>query len=133
GTTVLSRTMYYNNLTLSGTAILNANGYKIYVAGTLAISGSASIVRTPNNGANGSGQANGDGGSALTENDCGPGLAGKAGVRGGGSNSTGVPGNNAGNAEGYGNNGGASGSAGSTGTGGTAGNYTHVPERVVRH
>lgn len=133
GTTVLSRTMYYNNLTLSSTGILNPNGYKIYVKNTLTISGTASIQRPPNNGTNGAGQTNGNGGAALTENDCGPGLAGQAGAVGGGSNSTGVPGNNAGTAEGYGNAGGASGSAGSSGTAGTAGVYTHVPERVVRH
>lgn len=133
GVTTLTRTMYYNNLTISGTASINANGYKIYVKGTLTNSVVGGITRIPNNGTNGSGQTNGNGGAALTENDCGPGLAGQAGSQGGGSNSTGVAGNNAGTAEGYGNAGGASGSAGSTGTAGSAGTYTHVPERIVRH
>src|SRR5262249_9938940 len=34
----LSRDMYYNNLTLSGSAAINTVGYRIYVAGTLDIS-----------------------------------------------------------------------------------------------
>lgn len=136
GTTTLSKTMYYNNLTLSGTAVLDAAGYKIYVKGTLAISGSASIIRTPNNGTAGSGGTNGNGGAAMTNNDMGAGLAGQAGVAGpagGLGGTTGAPGNNAGTAVGYGAAGGASGSAGSGGTAGAAGTYTNVPERIVRH
>lgn len=132
GTTTLSRTMYYNNLTLSGSAIIDANGFKIYVKGTLTISGTASIVRTPNAGTAGVSNANGNGGAAMTQNDMGSGLVGQAGVAGG-SNNGGVPGNNAGTANGYGGAGGASGSAGSTGTAGAAGTYTNVPERVIRH
>ena len=45
GTINLTRTMYYNSLTLSGTAVLNTNGYKIYVKGTLSLSGSAAIAQ----------------------------------------------------------------------------------------
>ncbi len=134
GTTTLARTMYYNDLTLSSTAILNANGYKIYVKGTLTISGTASIVRTPNNGTNASGQTQGTGGSILTANDMGPGLAaqsGAVGASGGLGGSSGNPGNGAGTTNGYGGAGGASGSAGS-GTAGAAGTYTHIPERVIR-
>lgn len=135
GTTVLTRTMYYNNLTLSGSAILNPAGYKIYVKGTLAMSGTSSIVRTPVVGGNASGQNNGNGAALSPSVDVGPGLAGQAGVQGasgGVFGSGGVAGNNAGSAEGYGAAGGASGSAGS-GTAGTAGTYTHIPERVIRH
>src|SRR5690606_30557009 len=50
GTTTLTRTMYYNNLTLSGTAVLNTNGFKVYVRNTLSIADNA-VIR--NNGANG--------------------------------------------------------------------------------
>lgn len=135
GTTTLSRTMYYNNLTLSGSAIIDANGFKIYVKGTLALSGTSSIVRIPNNGTNGSGATNGNGGAAMTVNDMGSGLIGQAGVAGPGGGlggSSGAPGNNAGVANGYGGAGGSSGSAGSGGTAGTAGTYTNVPERVIR-
>jgi hypothetical protein len=35
GTTTLTRDMYYNNLTLSGTGKLHPNGFRIFVAGTL--------------------------------------------------------------------------------------------------
>lgn len=136
GTTTLSRTMYYNSLTLSSTAIIDANGYKIYVKGTLAISGTAEIMRIPNNGTAGSGATNGNGGAAMTANDMGAGLVGQAGVAGPGGGlggSSGAPGNNAGTSVGYGAAGGASGSAGSGGTAGAAGTYTNVPERIVRH
>ena len=135
GTTTLTRTMYYNNVTLSGTAVVNCNGFKMYVKGTLAMSGSSSIVRTPNNGTNASGQTNGNGGGVLTANDMGTGLGGQAGVQGASGGifgSGGNAGNNAGSATGYGAAGGASGAAGS-GAAGTAGSYTHVPERIVRH
>lgn len=134
GITTLSRTMYYNNLTLSGTAILSTNGFKIFVLGTLTLSGSASIVRIPNNGGNATGQTAGVGGSALIANDMGAGLAGQNGVNGvngGLGGASGVPGIAAGSAVGYGGAGGAGGTSGS-GTGGAAGTYTHVPERVVR-
>lgn len=131
GTFTLPRTMYYSSVTLSGTAIVNMNGFKMYVNGTLALSGTASMVRTPNAGTAGSGDTNGNGGAAMTQNDMGAGLAGQAGVNGG-SNNGGVAGNNAGTANGYGGAGGASGSAGSTGTAGAAGTYTNIPERVVR-
>jgi hypothetical protein len=33
GTTTLTRDMYYHNLTLSGTGILNNGGFTIYVSG----------------------------------------------------------------------------------------------------
>lgn len=132
GTTTLGRTMYYNNLTLSGTALIDANGFKIYVNGTLAISGTAGIIRTPIAGSTSTNQTGANGAAAMTQNDMGAGLAGQAGVTGG-SNNGGVAGNNAGSTNGYGGAGGASGSAGSTGTAGTAGTYTNIPERVVRH
>lgn len=38
GTTTLARNMYYNNLTISGTAVLNTNGFRVHVKGTLDIS-----------------------------------------------------------------------------------------------
>lgn len=136
GTTVLSRTMYYDTLTLSGTAIIDANGYKIYCKTALIISGTASIIRTPNNGTAGSGGTNGNGGATMTVNDMGTGQAGQAGAAssgGGLGGNTGNPGNNGTTDEGYGGGGGASGAAGSGGTGGAASVYTHVPERVIRH
>lgn len=132
GTFTLPRTMYYSSVTLSGTAILDGNGFKLYSQSTIILSGSASIVRTPNVGSAGVTNTNGNGGAAMTQNDMGAGLAGQAGVNGG-SNNGGVAGNNAGTANGYGGAGAASGSAGSTGTAGTAGTYTNIPERVVRH
>jgi hypothetical protein len=50
GTTTLARDMYYNNLTISASGILETAGYRVFVAGTFSHAG---IVR--NNGAAGSG------------------------------------------------------------------------------
>lgn len=56
GTTTLTRTMYYNNLTISGTGSLNPNGQMIYVKGTLDISAApaSAIYFPPNAGGNAS-------------------------------------------------------------------------------
>lgn len=43
GTTTLSRDMYYENLTLSGTAVLQPSGYRIFVRNRLTMTGSARI------------------------------------------------------------------------------------------
>lgn len=135
GTTTLARTMYYNNLTISGTGILNTNGYKVYVKGTLTNSVAGGIIRTPNNGGNSGGTTAGTGATAMVANDMGAGLAGQAGVAGaagGLGGSSGNPGVAAGSAEGYGAAGGLGGNGGS-GIGGAAGTYTNVPERIIRH
>lgn len=65
-TTTLTRDMYYNNLTVTSPGVLNPNGYKVYVKGTL--SGNGTIRRNWNNGGNGNigyGVAGGVGGAAL--------------------------------------------------------------------
>lgn len=41
GTTTLTRDMYYANLTLSGTGVLNTAGWRVFVSGTLDISAAA--------------------------------------------------------------------------------------------
>lgn len=135
GTTVLARTMYYDNLTVSGTGVLNTNGHKIYVRGTLAISGSGSIVRVASNGNNGSGGSAGGGAGGLANVDMG-GSGGGAGGGAGGSGlagSSGNPGGSVGAYTGYGSGGGNGGEAGSGGPGGTTAAFTFVPERIVRH
>jgi hypothetical protein len=50
GTTTLSTDMFYNNLTMSGTAILNPNGYKVFVKGKLTTAVGNKIQRNGNNG-----------------------------------------------------------------------------------
>lgn len=106
GTTTLTRDMYYTNVTLSSTAVLAPAGYKIFVSGTLNISGSANIQRNGNAGSSGSDGHNGNidgvggaGGSAGTGLAAGSlpstlaGTAGKAGGNGQASGSQGVGGN----------------------------------------
>lgn len=55
GDTSLSSDMFYNNLTINTGVTLNPAGYRIFVKGTLTISGTGSIARTPANGGNGTG------------------------------------------------------------------------------
>ena len=89
GTTTLTKDMYYDDVTISGTAIINPAGYRIFIKGTLTISGSAKIIRTGNaggNGGNATGRTPGTGGTAgavmsgVTVPD---GNAGTVGVSGG--------------------------------------------------
>lgn len=55
-TTTLVRDMYYNNLTLDGNALLQPNGHRIFVRGTLTMNGTSRIsVRGPNGGSGASG------------------------------------------------------------------------------
>ena len=76
GTTTLTRDMYYNNLTITGT--LQTDGYKVHVKATL--NGTGTIAgKTGGNGGNASGVT---AGSAGAESTSGP-IKGRAGVAGG--------------------------------------------------
>lgn len=126
GTTTLQRDMYYTNLTLSGTAVLNTNGYKIYVNGTLSMSGSSSIVDNGANGGNASGTTAGAGAAQNTGVTVG---SGTAGGNGGGQQNAGAAA--AGTVPGYGGNGGNGGA--SSNAGGLGATLTYLPERIFRH
>lgn len=63
--TTLVRDMYYNNLTVNLGVVLNTNGYKVYVKGTLTNNGT--IGTAGNNGANGTSSAAPGGGGAATQ------------------------------------------------------------------
>ena len=65
GTTTLTRNMHYSSLTLSGTGAVNANGFIIYVSGTLDIS-AAGAGAIANNGAAGGNASGATGGSAAS-------------------------------------------------------------------
>lgn len=68
GTTVLQRDQFYSSLTISGTAQLNPNGFRIFVSGTLDLTSAPAnaISLTINNGGNASGATGGSAGTALT-------------------------------------------------------------------
>jgi hypothetical protein len=70
GTTTLTRDMFYNNLTISGTGKLVPNGYRVFIAGTLDLTaaGASAISHT--------GGAGGTGGNGTST---GPGAGGAAG------------------------------------------------------
>jgi hypothetical protein len=72
GTIKLNTDMYYNNLTITGTGILNSSGYRVFVKYNLTLDDGAKIV---NNGSNGFDQFSGS---------IGPGAP--AGTLGGGGN-----------------------------------------------
>ena len=141
GTETLTRDMYYNNLTVTGTNnILKTGGYRIFVKGTLTVDSTngSSINNGGGNGGNGvDAQAlgvNGSGGSAGTAGAAGYFLGGKAGQTGGSGSSAGANNGVNGTASGAlalvisaGSNGGVGGSSsGGTGggTGGTGGANT---------
>lgn len=64
GTTTLTRTMFYNNLTLNGTGAIITQGNAIYVRGTLNLTGAqAGAIR--NNGPNGTSSASQTGGAGA--------------------------------------------------------------------
>ncbi len=124
GTTVLSRDTHWANCTLSGTAAVNTNGWRLFISGVLDISAaqSGAIIC---NGANGSPAAGASGGFSPG------GLAmrtvGQSPISGGGggngSTATGSSGSaGTGNTFGNGGNGGNGGAGGaSTGAGGAIG------------
>lgn len=88
--TSLTRDMYYNDLTVNITKILDTAGYRIFVKGILTNNGT--IQRTPNAGAAGAvgvstagasnGGAGGAGGAATADANLSGGLAGRAGGAG---------------------------------------------------
>lgn len=132
GTFPLPRTMYYSSVDLSGTAIVDTAGFKLYVNGLLKLSGTAAI------------RNNGAAGTAAAGNT--PGVAGSGGlgveVGAGGAGTNGVVQNTDsvqpaaiigyGAAGGKGGDGGDS-AAGANGNGAAGGTVTYWPERVLRH
>ena len=64
GTTTLTRDMFYANLTINGTGILNTAGFKVYIGGTLDISAAAAGSIINNGGAGGAGATAGTIGAA---------------------------------------------------------------------
>lgn len=107
GTTVLSRDMYYNNLTVNGTGSLNTNGYKIFIKSVLDLTAAPAnaIQWNGNAGGNASGATGGTQAAAQTGATLGDISQGGAGVTA----TTGA------------GTGGASGSAVGTGLGGIGG------------
>lgn len=126
GTTTLTRTMYYNNLTLSGTAVVDTNGYKIFVKNTLSLLDNSSITHNGNNGGNASGNTAGTAGTANTGVEVGSGQAGTIGATQNNDSTTPTT------QIGYGGNGATGGTGGGNATGmGTGGVVTYVPEQTL--
>jgi len=67
GTTTLSRDQFYSSVTISGTARLDPNGFKIFVSGTLDLTNAPAnaISLTINNGGDASGATGGSAGTVL--------------------------------------------------------------------
>lgn len=86
GTTTLTRDMFYNNLTLSGSGILNTASFRVFVKGALDISAAAAgaIQLSGGNGGNASGATGGTAGTATNQT----GSVGLGGTAGAGSTAT---------------------------------------------
>ena len=130
GTTVLTRDMYYNNLTMSGTGKINTNGYKIFVANTLDLTAATAGAIFVSGGAGSTGGGGGsagpvNGGAGGTRAYTTAGTVGTAtGTGTGGQGNLGAGGTGSGaNANGLSNGGnggtGGNGGAGSVGAGGS--------------
>jgi hypothetical protein len=120
----LTRDMYYSNLTISGSGVLNTAGFRVFVSGILDISSAlagAIVGATMTPGGNGSGVAGGSAGAAAV-NANGWIIAPAVGSPGGGGGAANGSGSSAG---GTGNTVNGLGSpAGAGGTGGTVGSST---------
>jgi hypothetical protein len=96
GTTILSRNMFYNNLTLSGTGVLVGRGWQVFVYNTLDLSNAAAgaITATPAAaGGNASGYTGGAGSTSRNNTfQINPesGTAGKDGTTGTGGQAGGI-------------------------------------------
>lgn len=122
GTTTLTRDMYYNDLTVSGTGLLIPDGYRVFVRGTLTVTGAGTIRAIGGAGAAGGAAGTGGGGTAGA-------AASSAGVLGAGASggAGGATGNGAAGSDVTNSLGGAGGAGGSTSipaTGGAAGSVT---------
>lgn len=129
GTTTLTRSMYYNNLTLTGSAKIVTAGFRVFIKGTLDLSaaGVGAINWNGNSGVGATTQVGGAAGAALVASAVGgsaAGSAGATGVAGVGAVSA-APGaatpsnGGAGGASGVGGTG-TSGAGGASGAGGTS-------------
>lgn len=128
GVTTLSRDMYYNNLTISGSGQIFANSFRIYVKGILDITAAGA------NAINANGSAGGDasvatGGAAVTPpatGSIGTGIGGTAGVTGTSAAGAAATGQAAGTG-----NGGISNASGAGGTGTNIGGATRSGQTLA--
>lgn len=124
GTITLTRSMYYENLTLTGSAVLKPNGFKIFVRNTLSISGDAAIDHSGSEGLSAVGSTPGVAGTGLNGFELGTSQSGTNGAAVS-SSSTAPP-----TQSGYGGSGGKGGNSGAN-AGASGGNVTYYPEQTV--
>lgn len=125
GTTTLVRDMYYNNLTMSGTGILNTSGFKIFIKGILDLTAAqaGAIQWNGNNGSNASGATGGAAPSAQnggTVGSIGTGGSGTTATTANGGNGTAGLINNSNSTVSGAGGGGGTGTSGTGGGGGAA-------------
>ena len=101
GTINLTRTMYYDSITLSGTAVINTNGFRIHVKNILSLTGTSTIQNIGGAGGNGSGTTAGTAGAVAPGVDYGSGQIGVGGGAGG-NGGAGTVGGSSGAVVGYG-------------------------------
>ena len=119
GTTTMTRDMFYENVTISGTATINTAGYKLHIKGNLDLSnaGVNAVNRNGISGGTSNGSGSGSAGTAPANGTLGGASAGTSGAAGGtGVGTQSVAGTTANPAEG-----------GASGAGGKGGNNVSVP------
>lgn len=126
GITTLTRTMYYDSLTMSGTASIIPNGFKVFVKNTLTLSGSAQISSNGTNGTSAIGNALGAGGIAINGFEYGASQAGGSGA------AVAADAASLASINGYGGSGGNGGSGGGNTPAATGGLLVYYPEHTIR-
>jgi hypothetical protein len=128
GTTNLTRDMDYSSLTISGTGVLDTNGFKVRVSGTLdlSVAPAGAII---NNGANGGNASGTTAGTATAQPDNQWTTVPKCGMSNAGASGSPAPGSTGPLAASYVNYGGANG--GQSGAGGAGSNAGGAGSRAV--
>lgn len=141
GTTTLTRDMFYRNLTLSGTGVLDTAGYRVHVSETLDLSAApaGAIIRNGNAGGNAGSSTGGTAGATLADASLGGTVAAVNGANGGtaagGGGGTGTTSTVAAGGVGGASGAGGAGSGGAGGASGGGGVITnlHLVNRAEIH
>lgn len=123
GTTTLTRDMFYNNLTMSGSGIIVTSGYKIFIKGNLDLTaaGAGAIQWNGSAGGNASAATGGSTPAAQTGGTLGAISAGGSGTTATTGNGTGGGSGTIGNSNSTVSGAGGGGGTGTSGTGGNGG------------
>lgn len=134
GITSLSRDMFYNNLTISGTGQLSFQNQRVFVCGILDLTAAPTFALDASGASGSAGTAGGGAGSNGNSINAGTNIAGRSGGNGGAGSALGAGAQGAAGTGGNCITGAAGGSGGAGGAGAsTAGGATRAPAAVTNY